>query len=246
MFFLSAFMMGLLGSMHCLGMCGPIVLVIHGKTPFLGRLTYHVGRIAIYASIGLIAGAMGGAIHLAASQEAISIVAGILMLLMLIAPSATLNRLPILRSIGKVYGRLQEYARPLWKEQSFRNNFALGMLNGILPCGFLYAALVGALSAGSPLGGTLWMTLFGIGTAPSLILAGSAVSLLNKHAQQSIRKVLPYGTAIIALLFIVRGMSLGIPFISPILPSTTPAAITQKQSQPVQEHQCCVPEKKHK
>ena len=238
--YISALTMGLLGSLHCMGMCGPIVLVLHGNRPFLSRLSYHVGRISIYAFIGTLIGFSGGALRLAASQEAISIIAGILMLLMIILPSRMMSTLPILRSIGIFYSAIQQRTRSFWKERGIKGDFFLGMINGILPCGFLYAAFLGSLNAGSITGSALWMSIFGIGTIPSLLFIGSISTIKNQSFQRYLKNALPIGTAIIAVLFILRGLSLGIPMISPILPDHTPSV---KASMNIhnQEQSCCSP-----
>lgn len=238
--YVSALTMGLLGSIHCMGMCGPIVLVLHGNRPFLSRLSYHVGRIAIYASIGTLIGFSGGALRLAASQEAISIIAGIFMLLMIVLPSRLISSLPILRSFGRFYSFIQQNTQQYWKERSIKGDFFLGMINGILPCGFLYAAFLGSLNAGSIFGSAVWMILFGIGTIPSLLFIGSLSSFKNPTLQKYVSNALPIGTAVIAVIYILRGLSLGIPMISPILPDSTPSAKSSLLKHN-QEQQCCSP-----
>jgi len=236
---ISALTMGLLGSLHCMGMCGPIVLILHGNRPFLSRLSYHAGRIGIYAFIGMMIGFSGGALRLAASQEMISIIAGIFMLLMIVLPSRLMASLPILSSFGKAYSFFQQRTQHYWKERTIKGDFFLGMINGILPCGFLYAAFLGSLQAGSVSGSTAWMFLFGIGTIPSLLFIGSLSSFKNPTFQNYLSKALPIGTAIIAVIFILRGLSLGIPMISPILPDSTPSAETSMNQH--HQEQCCSP-----
>ena len=237
--YITALTMGLLGSLHCMGMCGPIVLILHGNRPVLSRLLYHAGRIGIYTFIGILIGCSGGAMRLAASQEAISIIAGILMLFMIVIPSRFISRLPILRSFGTFYSVIQKKTQSYWKERSLKGDFLLGMINGLLPCGFLYAAFLGSLNAGSISGSAIWMMIFGIGTIPSLLFVGSLSSFKNQTFQRYVQKALPIGTAIIAVIFILRGLSLGIPMISPILPDQIPGAEATLNLH--QEHNCCSP-----
>lgn len=236
--YISALTMGLLGSLHCMGMCGPIVLVLHGNRSFLSRLSYHAGRIGIYAFIGMMIGFSGGAFRLAASQEAISIIAGIFMLLLIVLPSRLMSSLPILRSFGKAYSIIQQRTQHYWKDRTIKGDFFLGMINGILPCGFLYAAFLGSLQARSVLGSAAWMLLFGIGTIPSLLFIGSLSSFNNQTVKKYMNRALPIGTAIIAVIFILRGLSLGIPMISPKLPESTPS-IETSMNKHQQEQQCC-------
>ncbi len=237
--YLTALSMGLLGSLHCMGMCGPIVLVLHGNRPFVSRLYYHAGRIGIYAFIGILIGFSGGALRLAASQEAISIIAGILMLLMIVIPSKLMSRLPFFRSIGILYSNIQQKTKPFWKDRSIKGDFFLGMINGVLPCGFLYAAFLGSLNAGSISASALWMFIFGIGTMPSLLAIGFLTSIRNHTYQRYVKSALPIGTAIIAAIFIMRGLSLGIPMLSPILPDKTPSKEASLNFH--QKHNCCSP-----
>jgi hypothetical protein len=240
MLYITALSMGLLGSLHCMGMCGPIVLVLHGNRPFLSKLSYHAGRIGIYAFIGMLIGISGGALRLAASQEVISIIAGIMMLLMIILPSKMISTLPILRSIGKFYTSIQQKTQPFWKERTTKGDFFLGMINGLLPCGFLYAAFLGSLNAGTIPGSALWMLIFGLGTIPSLLFVGSVSSFKNQTFQRYVKTALPIGTAVIAVIFILRGLSLGIPMISPVLPDQTPSVESTMNMQH-QEQNCCSP-----
>jgi sulfite exporter TauE/SafE len=218
----SALLMGFAGSLHCVGMCGPLLIAVQGRAPtWHARLLYHAGRILIYTTIGSIAGMMGGALRLGMAQETISIAAGILMLGMALMPAAMHSSLPGLRHAGALFARIQRTTRPLWQKKTAGGQFMLGMLNGILPCGFVYAGLAGALSAGSSAGGATWMLLFGMGTMPALLTMGIAGRLIP---QGFIRRFMPVGTSVAAILFILRGLSLGIPFVSPRLPEYTPSA----------------------
>lgn len=161
------------------------------------------------------------------------------MLLMIVVPSRLMSRLPILRSFGTFYSVIQQKTQSYWKERSVKGDCLLGMINGLLPCGFLYAAFLGSLNAGSISGSALWMLMFGIGTIPSLLFVGSLSSFKNQTFQRYVQKALPIGTAIIAVIFILRGLSLGIPMISPILPDQIPS--TGAHLNIHQEHNCCTP-----
>ena len=161
------------------------------------------------------------------------------MLLMIVIPSRLMSRLPIIRSFGTFYSVIQQKTQSYWKERTVKGDFLLGMINGLLPCGFLYAAFLGSLNAGSISGSALWMLIFGVGTIPSLLLIGSLSSFKNQTFQRYIQNALPIGTAIIAVIFILRGLSLGIPMISPILPDQIPSIEAPLNMH--LEHTCCSP-----
>ena len=245
MILISALLMGLLGSMHCIGMCGPIIVIVHNNTSFFHRLMYHSGRILIYGFLGIALGLIGKSFSIALSQQSISIFAGSIMLIFALIPSASSGNSTLARYMGTLYYTIFNYAKPLWQSNSVYGQSIFGMVNGLLPCGFVYMALAGSLAMDSIIGSAFWMILFGIGTSISLLFAGYITSILPVHFQKSIKKAMPLATITIAILFIVRGLSLGIPYISPILPSTINMTKnhTDQNSVQVPEHQsCCVPD----
>jgi uncharacterized protein len=211
---LSALGLGLLSSLHCVGMCGPLVLAlpIQGVSPQRRTglsLVYHLGRSLTYSVMGTLMGALGLSVVLFGYQQQLSIGAGVLMLL--IWTLYMVGRLPRFQALQQ---RVHRLLAKLWGQKPRLNVlFTMGALNGLLPCGVVYLALVGAVGTGSIFGGALYMFLFGLGTAPLLItlgLLGTQVSFLRRH-----QYVLRYGTAVLALILILRGMNLGLPYLSP-------------------------------
>lgn len=246
MILISALLMGLLGSMHCIGMCGPIIVIVHNNTSFFHRLMYHSGRILVYGFLGIALGLIGKSFSIALSQQSISIFAGSIMLIFALIPSAISGNSAFSRYMGTLYYSIFNYAKPLWQSNSMYGQSILGMVNGLLPCGFVYMALAGSLAMGSIIGSALWMILFGMGTSVSLLLAGYITSILPVHIQKNIKKAMPIATITIAILFIMRGLSFGIPYISPILPSSidmTKNQTGQNSIQMPEQHSCCVPDK---
>lgn len=246
MILISGLLMGLLGSMHCIGMCGPIIVVVHNNSSFFHRLMYHSGRIFIYGCLGIALGLIGKTFTIALSQQSISVFAGSIMLIFAFMPSAISGNSVFARYMGTLYYSIFNYAKPLWQSNSVYGQSIFGMVNGLLPCGFVYMALAGSLAMGSIIGSALWMIFFGIGTSVSLLLAGYITSILPVHIQKNIKKAMPIATITIAILFITRGLSLGIPYISPILPSSinmTKNQTGQNSIQMPEQHSCCVPDK---
>ena len=216
----SAFIFGILGSFHCVGMCGPIVLALPTASSsrfkfFLSRLVYNLGRVVTYSIMGLIIGAIGQQFSLAGYQNVLSISMGIVILIMVLIPTGFFNKLFPFRIFTKVSNKLKSYWGILFKNSSTASMFLIGVLNGFLPCGFVYIALAGAASTGSMISGSLYMALFGLGTLPILLVLSFATGLITGKVKKTFTKVIPIGGVILALLIILRGMSLGIPYISP-------------------------------
>jgi sulfite exporter TauE/SafE len=201
----SAIVLGLLGGFHCLGMCGPLALAIPGSHP-IRALIYHSGRTLAYALLGLASGAVASGIAFAGWQQWISIISGILMLVVIWMPNAWLAPL----SSG-IYKRIAAASGSGGNAVMFSAGFA----NGFLPCGLVYIAMAGAVSAGSLPGSMLYMFVFGLGTIPLLWALSFAGQMLNLQARARLRAAIPYAASLVAVLLIIRGMNLGIPYISP-------------------------------
>lgn len=216
----TAFLIGLAGSLHCIGMCGPIAIALPtgDVTPLTllsGRLLYNIGRSITYGIMGLVAGLVGQAIYVGGYQQMLSIALGILLLLAVILP----GRFGALLTGSKFHARLTTKLRTVWTRLTASSSqsslFAIGLLNGFLPCGLVYVALAGAVSTGNSLTGGLYMVTFGLGTLPVMLAMSLAGRLLGAGIRRRMRQLLPVGAVVLALLFILRGMSLGIPYVSP-------------------------------
>ncbi|MDX9791081.1 MAG: sulfite exporter TauE/SafE family protein [Candidatus Kapaibacterium sp.] len=219
----AGFALGILGSFHCLGMCGPIAMAIPhrstGKTGVaLESLVYNFGRVATYTIMGLLLGIIGAPLRLSGFQEYVSIATGILMLLFLIIPRKYYSGVNDIRFFGSIVKKIKSQFQQFFKSKSILSLFILGLLNGLLPCGLVYIALAGSFASGGIIESGLYMTAFGIGTVPMMALIYFSKNLLTINFRKKLTKAIPYGVAIVAVLMIMRGMSLGIPLISPELP----------------------------
>ncbi len=216
----SAFILGLLGSLHCLGMCGPIafMLPVNHKNRWQGTLQtviYHSGRILAYGIIGTIFGLLGRGLNLFGTQQKLSILIGITMILIVLIPFHRFNRLQLTRPIYQLTGFLKNSLGNSLKKRTPDAFFSIGFLNGFLPCGLVYMAVLGATAMAGPVEGFLYMAIFGLGTIPLMTVAVFFSSMIKSSFKNRIRRLIPVFVVIIGLLFILRGMGLGIPYVSP-------------------------------
>lgn len=224
MHLLSGLIMGLLGSLHCIGMCGPIALSLPMRDEskvsfFTSRLLYNLGRVLTYMILGIIFGYLGQGLRIISSQQIIAIVFGVILLLFFITPAKykqLMSNFPPIAKIKNIYtnffGRVLRYS-------GNTGMFVIGVVNGFIPCGFVYLAIAAAVAFGSVTEAVIFMGFFGLGTIPSLFVVSSLPQLLKNKFNY--RKLVPVFSVILAILFILRGMDLGIPFISPKLEKVT-------------------------
>lgn len=215
-----AMIIGVVGSLHCMGMCGPIAIAAQmGSGPLVQRigrgLLYHLGRIGTYALLGILVGLIGERLALLGIQKWMSIGAGTLIILVMLLPSALRNRLDPTSVLGHYFLRLKSKFAGLIKSRNVAAPLGLGAINGLLPCGMVYVALAGALAEGSILKSGLFMATFGLGTLPSLLAVVLASDLITLENRKFFSKIWPYALVAMGALFILRGLELGIPYLSP-------------------------------
>lgn len=216
----SAFILGLISSLHCIGMCGPIAMMLPVDRQNEAKrvtqiITYHLGRLSAYATIGLIFGLLGRGFFLAGLQQKMSIFIGIAMILVVLIPEKVFARYNFSKPVYKVISRIKSSLGNQFKNKSYKSLFAIGLLNGFLPCGMVYMALFGAIAMQSASFGVLYMVLFGLGTVPLMTVVVYVNSLIRLPFRNKIQKAIPYVAVIIGVLFILRGLGLGIPYVSP-------------------------------
>lgn len=220
MFLTSALVLGLIGSFHCVGMCGPIAVALpisnqSWASRLLGTLLYNLGRALTYALLGAVFGVLGEGIQLGGFQSWISIIMGVMMILSVFFPILFRNTAFMNRFIFGYVSKLKSQLGPLLHSRSLGSLFIIGLLNGLLPCGLVYVALAGAIATGSVSSGALFMFIFGLGTAPLLAVLTLLGNVVSVSFKSKINKMIPLVIVLIGLLFILRGMNLGIPYISP-------------------------------
>jgi uncharacterized protein len=226
-----AFVMGLIGSFHCLGMCGPIAMALPmghrtNSSRLLGGVIYNLGRIFTYSFLGLVLGMAGDLLISPKIQNIVSITFGALIAIYLLLPSKTKTALKISPNQALLIRLRKQIAKFLYIENN-SSLFGIGMLNGLLPCGMIYLALTSSFLAGSAVKGSLFMFSFGLGTFPTMLAAVFFGSFVNQHIRSKLRKLVPIFLFFMAALLIVRGMNLGIPYLSPHMPPhTSPEAMS--------------------
>jgi len=216
----SAIVLGLVSSLHCIGMCGPIALMLpveqKNKTQkALQIILYHLGRILSYACLGFIFGLLGKSLYLAGIQQRLCVLIGVIIILFALIPERTLARYNFSKPIYKHISLVKKHLGKQFKKRSNRSIFTIGILNGFLPCAMIYIALFGALAMQNILYGILFMMLYGLGTMPMMSLLIYSSSFVKKSIGKNATKIIPYITVVIGILFILRGLGLDIPFVSP-------------------------------
>ncbi|WP_339656569.1 sulfite exporter TauE/SafE family protein [uncultured Maribacter sp.] len=231
---LSAAILGLMGSLHCVGMCGPIAFMLpvdqsNNYKKFGQIFIYHFGRLMAYGIIGLIFGFLGKGLSIFGAQQKLSIAIGVLMILVVIIPYKTFNKYNLSKPIYKVISTVKNQLGKELKKKSPDTFLTIGFLNGFLPCGLVYMALFGAIAMGNALQGSLYMILFGLGTIPLMTTAIYFSGLLKGGIRKKVQNAIPIFVVIIGLLFILRGLGLGIPYVSP-------APVTELASSTIECH----------
>lgn len=217
---ISAFILGLISSLHCVGMCGPIAMMLpvdhqNEAKKVTQIITYHLGRLTAYSTIGLIFGLLGKGFFLAGMQQKMSIFIGIAMILVVLIPEKIFARYNFSKPVYKIISKIKSTLGSQFKNKSYKSLFAIGLLNGFLPCGMVYVALFGAIAMQSAGFGVLYMVLYGLGTIPLMTIVVYIHSLLKLPFRNKIQKAIPYVAVLIGVLFILRGLGLGIPYVSP-------------------------------
>ncbi|MDP2336163.1 MAG: sulfite exporter TauE/SafE family protein [Bacteroidota bacterium] len=233
--FITPLTIGLIGSFHCIGMCGPIVVALplkkHNLTSKIaGAILYNSGRVLTYSILGILFGLLGRGIHLAGFQQLISVLLGAAMIMSVLFPFFFRKRITISSLFTGFASRLILRLKKLFTDRSYFSLLMIGLLNGLLPCGLVYVAIAGAINSGTVFSGAIFMMFFGLGTVPLLMLATLASDAISHRIRLKMQKVVPYFIFMLGVLFILRGMSLGIPYISPTTEKLAPKEVVEKGS----------------
>jgi sulfite exporter TauE/SafE len=214
----TAFALGLIGSLHCAGMCGPLALALpvtgRGNGAFLaGRFVYNLGRVATYALLGALAGLLGLAFARAGLQRGISLAAGVAIL----AVAAASTRFAINTPYARAIGWLKSCLAFVFRRRTLGSLALLGALNGLLPCGMVYAACAGAVTTGSLVSGTAYMLLFGLGTFPMMFGIALAGRSIQPMLRLRLQRLIPAIQVALGLLLVLRALPFAIPYVTPAL-----------------------------
>jgi len=220
MIWVSGIIVGLFGSLHCLGMCGPIAMILpvdrsNSKKQAFQTLLYHLGRIISYSLMGLIFGFLGKTLNLFTSQQYLSLIIGALMMISVFIPLNWTKRLQKKGPISKAIRWVSQKLGQLLKEKRDDQILTLGVLNGLLPCGLVYVAIASATALSDPIKSTLYMAMFGVGTIPMMTTAVYLSQWISQRLRTRLLKWIPVLVFLMGALLFARGLNLGIKFISP-------------------------------
>jgi sulfite exporter TauE/SafE len=210
----TGFILGLVGGMHCILMCTPVVFALQPKRNVIQTFLYHAGRVSVYVMLGVFVGALGDGLAWFGFQRWLSVAMGLVMILITIVPAARAR----FYSISLQSGPVKKFRTLLQRTGRFKS-VAGGMLNGMLPCGLVYVALTGSLALGNSGNAFLFMLGFGLGTVPWLSGAVASSGFLPVKFRVKAARAIPVLAIAFGILFILRGLALDIPYLSPALQS---------------------------
>lgn len=210
---IAALLMGFFGSLHCIGMCGPIALALPygrfgGIKSFFARIIYQSGRLSTYAIIGLILGSLGMSLQFVSGQQFMSIVLGITLLFSVFVPMILKSKIRIAQ-MEAFNDRIRNSFSRWIQIDSYGAFYFSGFLNGLLPCGLVWIALASALALGNGFDSSMFMLFFGLGTLPAMLGTLFSFQLLKKRFSFSFNKFGRLITICLGIILIVRGLNMG-------------------------------------
>lgn len=208
---LSAWVMGFVGSTHCIGMCGPLAMSLpitsnRVTDRLFAALIYNLGRVSTYAFYGSLIGITQSLLVPFAFQHELSIIMGILLLLLSVYFFLFKQTIHVFNN-NKFYQLVTNALGKLYQKSSLKNLFFIGILNGLLPCGLVYLALASAFATGTVLKSILFMGFFGLGTLPAMWSMVFFANYFSPMIRTYLRKLYPFIFAITGIMLILRGMS---------------------------------------
>jgi len=217
---LEGFVIGFFGSLHCVGMCGPLALALPLPTnsmwqKIVGALLYNLGRALTYSVLGLIFGFVGVGLKHSGIQEIVSILCGVVMILSVILPGIIKLPKGSNKVTNSIYNTLKKKIGDSLNRRKIGNLFIIGILNGFLPCGLVYVAISKAVLSLTLAESVLSMFFFGLGTLPMMFSVAFFSDIIKSRYLYQLKKFIPIFIILLGVIFILRGMNLGIPFISP-------------------------------
>ena len=200
-------------------MCGPIALAISvrsGHRFLIHKMVYNLGRTFTYCLLGLIIGAVGFSFQLAGNQQWVSVLTGGLIIVMAFYFKRSERYVAGAGFFG-LAGQVKKGLGKYLRRGGALAYFSSGLINGLLPCGMVYMALLASLALQNPWSGAVYMFVFGIGTIPMMVAIMLMGELFSVNLRVKFLRIMPYFAMFIGLMFILRGSGLGIHYVSPQL-----------------------------
>ena len=211
-----AITMGLMSSFHCVGMCGPIVLALpvgNGtKSQQIVRISiYNTGRIITYSILGLVLGTVGSTLAWVGYLRYLSIFAGVLMIAYVLWPNRANRFLHVPGFWSQAVQHLKKNMGQMLKSRTLFSSMVLGMLNGLLPCGLVYLALISSVAAGNMVQSATYMLFFGLGTLPAMMSVGFFKEWFTPFIRTRIRQLTPFILGLAGIWLVARGVMIQFP-----------------------------------
>ncbi len=216
----AAISLGFLGSFHCIGMCGPIALAlpVHRYSPLkksLAIFLYNLGRVMTYTFMGLLFGLLGQSFFMGGFQQALSISIGVLLLASVWLTQLHNVNVPGSGFLYRFVNGVKLQLGKFFNRKGLRFLFLIGLLNGLLPCGLVYLGIAGSVASGDYMKGAAFMLYFGLGTIPVMYAVAFLGQFITLNNRNRIRRAMPFVVSMMAVMLIIRGLNLGIPYLSP-------------------------------
>ncbi len=210
----TAFTVGLFGSLHCVGMCGPIAFIVGGqKTEYrwLNAILYNAGRVVTYMLMGAVIGLIGKGLFMAGLQKWVSIIIGISLLAVAIFSVNIETKIVNIPFVSRLMTKLKSQLGVFLQKHSFNAYFAVGLLNGLLPCGLVYMGIAGAMSTSDITSSIAYMAMFGLGTFPMMVASTMVGNVASVPLRKMVKRVYPVLLILFAFLFLMRGLNFDLP-----------------------------------
>lgn len=209
---ISAWFMGFIGSTHCIGMCGPLVLAVPSKSDTVmskvwSGLLYNLGRVSTYVMFGATIGISQKFLIPLVMQSQVSIIMGIILILISLSYFLFKNKRVVFSTQNKFYQKVGITLAKLYNNPNNLNIFSIGLLNGLLPCGLVYAALATAFASMSFYKSIIFMAFFGFGTLPVMWGVVFFANYITPAIRSKMKMLFPVVYAIAGVLLILRGSS---------------------------------------
>lgn len=236
--YFSGLILGLGASLHCLGMCGPLVMAVPMKSNSAydrawGITQYHIGKTTTYALLGLIVGVVGISLKTFQWMQILSVVSGVLIVLF---AWGKFIKIPFGKTIVQRFTQFSGRAlNKIFKSNIPFKPLFFGSINGLLPCGLVYIALINSILAGSPFQSMLAMVFFGLGTVPILTFA----RIISQRFKWKTNRWTPVLITLVGVMIILRGLNLDIPYISPKLSTQIVSDESEKTEKKEVVMSCC-------
>lgn len=208
--FWAAFLLGLVGSLHCVGMCGPLTLLLpqsayNSYKYILGRVLYNSGRVITYTILGASVGFFGEKLSFFISQKTLSVSLGVILLLYILVPGLLKIKSLNASILYKITGIFKSFFARLFKNKSLLSQLSFGLVNGLLPCGMVYAALATSFLMSTWQDSALNMTFFGLGTVPLMLPLSLGIHKLRQIIGNKFNLVMNVSYIILGIWLIYRG-----------------------------------------